>query len=270
MNRWYEERDRMRAEVLSRDGEIEKVKIDHTRKEMELRSDMEAKYRSMIDGLKKERENLADTLNSDISDLKDEMNRSLKISREELSDKEKELAARLALVAERDNRIKELEKNIVAINADNRARLEKAEEEKNRLDVELRALRDSYTATARRSDDAARTADTRESVEIKRTVDEIAARYRILENDAAIKDAEIANLKKIISENVAARSEAGEGHVLAPRPEVVSADNPPAPAAADGKLSDRRDSGAIRSFWDNLNRPVIEIGKKSRRDQRAH
>ncbi|MDI6756504.1 MAG: hypothetical protein QME32_00610 [Endomicrobiia bacterium] len=284
MTRWYEERDRMRTEIMTRDAEIEKVKIDYSRKEMDIRADVEAKYRSLIESLKKENSTLDNTLNDEIGEIKEETNRSLKAVREELADKEKESAANLAAAVERENKIRELEKNLAAMNADSRARFERLDEEKVSLEREIKSLRESAALDGRRIDPPA--AFSPETAEMKRTLDEIAARYRILENDAALKDAEIASFKKLISEHMAARVNSA--------PVVIGDENPPtarpAPASQpetvpsappcgnislmessrDGDRPVRRDESAIKSFWDDLNKPVIEIGKKSRRDMRPH
>lgn len=284
MTRWYEERDRMRAEIMTRDAEIEKVKIDYSRKEMDIRADVEAKYRTLIESLKKENSTLDNTLNDEIGEIKEETNRSLKAAREELAGKEKESAANLAAAVERENKIRELEKNLAAMNADSRARLERLDEEKVSLEREIKSLRESAALAGRRIDLPA--AFSPETAEMKRTLDEIAARYRILENDAALKDAEIASFKKLISEHVSARINSdtvviGDGNspmaqpAPASQPETVPVAAPcgnisPTESPRDDARPVRRDESAIKSFWENLNKPVIEIGKKSRREQRTH
>jgi len=277
LNRWYDERDRLKEEIRHRENEIEKMKIERAQRELEIRQEMEEKYKALIENLKREKFNLQTTLNEELSDIKSEMDRSLKIARDELADKEKELSSEMARSRRLENTITELENNIARLNVTSREQIEKLEREKFNLENQIRELRSEIDSLKSKisvnttivpisnegETDSGSIPATDEIIRKASLLEEVVNRYKTLEKNFAVKEKEIEVLKKLLAERSLSPSSA-DLHTTVDNIPASATDNDNKKQPQDEKKGKRN---SLTAIWEDLNKPLIEIGSKNHIDR---
>lgn len=253
--RLFDEKEKYQELLLDKEQELGQIRSSRLTYEAEIRQQLDQRYRSDMEALRKEKDDASWKLKGEIEQLRSAMRTELMKMEQQVE--EERLTWKRGQQG-KENEHLELQKRFNELTQLLAA--ERASREQNLL-----KLRDE--AETRVSDDQKRVGEEQEKLNAKiraLEAESAALKQHCSENEQALvlKTKELAELKARAESRAARRAAAS----LTPRSEEIQVP----PAAEKVMLDEKTENGGFKKFWKSLNEPVIEIGHKNTGKERQN